>query len=164
MRSKVVERKRRGDGSMDLVLASRKKVYKAEKIKKRSIKDIHTVLENGNTCDCPSLASTSKKDTYLIMANRIEERWITSFIMKKPKRSRDYRRAVKKFRESPCTKAVEIMTSEQQKGKTDTTKSKKPGRQTRKQRNSKKRQRQHQLRRNQQRGKTASTAAPGTST
>ena len=182
VRARIGDKKRRGDGSMELVL-SKSKIYKygsgggsrdgkersrGGKRRDRSSRKeaLHIFLENGNTCDCPILSSMSKKDTFLIMANRVEERWVTSFIMKKPKKSRDYRRAVKKFNDNPCSKAVEFMTSETQKitggsaagagkgGEKDVG-SKSGGkngkslesRQTRNQRNSRKRQRQNQLQR-----------------
>ena len=188
VRAKIGDRKRRGDGSMELVL-SKSKIYKfgnggggtgrdggrrsqgGRRRDRSSRKEaLHIFLENGNTCDCPVLSSMSKKDTFLIMANRVEDRWVTSFIMKKPKKSRDYRRAVKKFNDNPCSKAVEFMTSETQKmiggagsgpggsGGKGTGKDAGPkgggknaknqeSRQTRNQRNSRKRQRQSQLQR-----------------
>ena len=174
VRAKINEKKRRGDGSMELVL-SKSKIYKyggggserrAGRRRNRSStgrkEALRIFLENGNTCDCPILSSVTKKDTFLIMANRVEDRWVTSFIMKKPKKSRDFRRAVKKFSDNPCSKAVEFMTSETQKmiggpagsksgGKDSSSKNSKSknleGRQTRNQRNSRKRQRQNQLQR-----------------
>ena len=188
VRAKVVDKKRRGDGSMELVL-SKSKIYKYGNDGRSSVRrrnrsplgkkePLHIFLENGNTCDCPVLSTMSKKDTFLIMANRVEDRWMTSFIMKKPKKSRDFRRAVKKFNDNPCSKAVEFMTSETQKmivgggGKGGMAKDAAAkggrgksgeGRQTRNQRNSRKRQRQSQLQRRLQRQRqqqTSSSTAP----
>ena len=175
VRAKVSEKKRRGDGSLELVL-SKSKIYKygneggrrsgrrRDRSSPSNKEPLHIFLENGNTCGCPVISTMTKKDSFLIMANRLEDRWVVSFIMKKPKKSKDFRRAVKKFSDNPCSKAVEFMTSETQKmiggvsvsgkggkdaaGSTKSSKSKNgEGRQTRNQRNSRKRQRQSQLQR-----------------
>ena len=112
MKVRIRSTKATASGELQLILRRKRKIYKAENVPRRQVREATVFLEHGTTCNCTHLALEDVgTQHFLLMGSMRNGKWYVSFIHPY-ERSRGLRDAMKAMRAgSICEGGVQVLTA-----------------------------------------------------